>query len=76
VRVDLQAVEHVGVEDAGLRHRGEGEREDDLLVVGRVAGIAEHVVDVGCADVYVGEDAVDRVRVVVVRHDVPLTAVW
>jgi len=72
VRVHLQPVEHVGVEDAGLGDGGEGQREHHLLLVGGVAGVPEHVVDVGRAHVDVGEDAVDRVRIVVVGHAVPL----
>ena len=70
VRGELEPVEHVGVEDPRLRDGCEGQRDDDAPL-GRVARVAEHVVDVGGADVDVGENRVDGVRVVVVGHRGP-----
>src|SRR5262249_40366799 len=59
----------VGIEDARLRDRGEGERDDDLLAPSRVvAGKAEQVVEVGRADIDVGEDRIDGIGIVVVGH--------
>ena len=65
-RVDTDAVEHVGVEDAGGGCGGEGEGEHHAVAVGAVHRPAEHVVEIGRAQRDVGEDRVHRVRVVVV----------
>src|SRR3954470_2829227 len=63
-------IEHVGVEDASLWHGSKREGHDDLFPAGGgVAGEAKQVVKVGSANVYVGEDRVDGVGVIVISGD-------
>ena len=74
---DADPVQQIGIEHARLRHRGEGQRDDDLFAaVGVVAGETENVVEVGRADIDIGKNRIDRVGIVVVSHrDDPCFAV-
>ena len=45
---DQDTVEHVGIEDAGLRNCGESQSDEDRVCAGEaVAGISENIVEVG-----------------------------
>ena len=70
---NLDPIQHVGVEDAGLRHGSKREGNDDLFAtIEVVAGKPENVVEVGGADVDVRKNRIDGVGIVVVGHrDVP-----
>jgi hypothetical protein len=67
---DQYAVQHVGIKVTGLRHRREGQGDDDPISAGAVGGRkAEDVVEVGGADVDIRKDRIDGIRIVMVCHN-------
>ena len=68
---DLDPVEHIVVQNAGLRHRGKRQRNQNLLAAVSIgARESEQIVKVSSADVDVGKDRIDCVRIVVVSHGI------
>ncbi len=67
---DADPIQHVRVENTGPRYGGKGQGDHNLLAAGRLgARETENVVKVGCANVDIGKDRIDGVRIVVVCHD-------